>query len=511
MHLILQGFGTCLTYLKDELTDPTKNTGMYWSNINVRYLPRPSDTVAFICNGYAVVLIMAESNLSNLNVPVIHNELTAKEALLQVDPSVIIKQIVVVDENDYTNAEKYANSIRDVFTSIFMPVKPNIRHLLETNITVSDSPLDYAAAYSKLSPHSVPLRCDLTLTVYSQPKNPGNYNPQNWMQQREQDYYFSNPELANRDVLATIGGYVEVVRHMSSYNGKYVYIPIIHITEIQSGVIADEMLPICIVIAANRWLFANGWHKWFIDHMKNAHGNAADIGCFISDRDGGVLRAGTEADFYKILYENFMAGQIVLDVVDGRFTIPGILKLASRDVSVAQEVTNSYMAFFRNNNNNIMPYQGPMPYMVADVQYRGTYMLGTKVLDTACIDYMNEVLIHPTDSLRCEKLLLRKANPIAAVMDQRQFEPDLKLLYRADIVLFVPSYITWLNSNMPGLNMFCNGQHMGLADLSAIAANAEEWNKAMQNPQYGGYAAYPYFNPTDRIYMAPMMQPQMPQ
>ena len=493
--------------LTAALTDQTKNSAhTYWNGISVVQLTRPNDSCAVICNGYAVILIMAESNFSMNNVPVVHNELLAVEDLRRFNPTIEVAKVVVVDTNDYSNVANYAKSIRNVFASIFMPEKPTIDHLFDTNITVSDNPEDYTIAYKMLSPHTVPLRRDLTLTVYSQARNQGQNNPQNWNQQHEQEYYWSSPDLANRDVLATIGGYVEVVRNVISYNGTYRYLPIIHISEIQSAVVADEMLPVYIVLAVNRWLFSNAWHEYFKRQTLDEHGHPVNIGYYFPNpkNDCGRAYAETEDEFYNVVYEHFEPAQIVLDVVEGRFSIPGIWKLTSKDVSIAQQVTNSYMAFF---NNRIMPYQGGMPYMVSDVQYRGTYEYGTKPLDTAYIDFMSEFLKHPTEALKCEKLLLRKANPIAAIMDQRQFEPNLKLLYRTDVVAFVPGFIMWLSSNMPGLNMFSNGQNTGLADVNGIAANAKAWGEYMNSPQYSGYSMNPFFNTTDVIYQ-PQQMPQ---
>jgi hypothetical protein len=127
-------------------------------------------------------------------------------------------------------------------------------------------------------------------------------------------------------------------------------------------------------------------------------------------------------------------------------------------------------------------------------------MYGSKTLDTAHIDYMAEYARHPEDVMKCEKLLLRKANPLLAVADQKQFEPDMKLLYRTDVMALNPDFICWLDSAMPCLNVAQNIQQTGIAPVTGILNNANAWCQYAARPQYAGWGTGNPFFPMDDVY-----------
>ena len=134
-------------------------------------------------------------------------------------------------------------------------------------------------------------------------------------------------------------------------------------------------------------------------------------------------------------------------------------------------------------NNNIATFASTAaPYFITDVTYRGVYQYGNKVMDTAYIDFMNEYPRHPSDAIRCEKLLLRKATPELAVKDQKEWEPDMKLLYRTEVIGFNPTYIGWLEANMPLLSLANTNQQTGYACTDALVQNADNWGTYGKTP-----------------------------
>jgi hypothetical protein len=486
-----------LNDMSEDLHNGVKNSRTpFWNNIEIVQLSQPNDTHAVICNNRAVIYIMAESNINNNDYPVIHSEKLAVEDLHRIKPEVVVLQVICISPDDYIRAKDFAAATRNLFVAAFNTNKINIQNLINTSISISDNPRDYELAYSRLCPHAVPLRHDLTATIYIQSKQPWQQNVNNMMQPEKNQYWLAAEQQA-RVPLAVIGGYVEYVRNNALLSGDIRYIPVIHITEINSSIVADEMLPIFLILGVKRFLLSNIWESYYRSNSIDVHGNRVNIGYLFPDGNGGRCDIKTDESFNQTMRAQFDPAQVVLDVVEGRFKLPGMWKLASNDPVVAQSLINDYMQFF---NNAIAPYSGGQPYCISDSQYRGFYMYGNKVLDTAYIDYMAEYARHPEDVMKCEKLLLRKANPMLAIADQKQFEPDLKLLYRADVIALNPNFVSWLDTAMPCLNVAQNIQQTGIAPVTGVLANANAWGQYTARPQYAGWGTSNPFFPMDDVY-----------
>lgn len=486
-----------LTDLSEDLTNTVKNSrSTFWNDIRIVQLSQPNDSHAVICNNHAVIFIMAESNISSSDYPVVHSEKIAVENLRLIEPSVVVLQIIVISPDDYTRGKDFAAATRNLFVAAFNPTKINVNNLANTGISISDNPRDYELAYAKLCPHAVPLRHDLTCTIYIQGKQPWQQNTNNMMQPEKTNYWLAAEQQA-RIPLATIGAHVEMVRNNALLNGDIRIIPVIHIDDINSSIVADEMLPVFIILAVKRFLLSNLWESYYRSNSIDVHGNRVNIGYLFPDGNGGRCDIKTDESFNQTIRAQFDPAQVVLDVVEGRFKLPGMWKLASNDQAVMKSVIDDYVRFF---NGTINPYAGGTPYFISDVQYRGFYMYGNKTLDTAYIDYMSEYARHPEDVMKCEKLLLRKANPLLAVADQKQFEPDMKLLYRTDVMALNPDFISWMDTAMPCLNVAQNIQQTGIAPVTGILNNANAWGQYAAKPQYAGWGTGNPFFPMDDVY-----------
>jgi hypothetical protein len=160
-----------LTDLSEDLTNSVKNSrSTFWNGIRIIQLSQPNDTHAVVCNNHAVIFIMAESNISSNDYPVIHSERLAVDALHATDPAVIVLQVIVISPDDYTRGKEFASATRNLFVAAFNTNKITVANLANTMISISDNPKDYELAYAKLCPHAVPLRHDLTCTIYIQSK-----------------------------------------------------------------------------------------------------------------------------------------------------------------------------------------------------------------------------------------------------------------------------------------------------------------------------------------------------
>ena len=491
-----------LADLTAELSDPVRNSRQVpWGKMKVIQLSQPNDTHAVVCDNNAVILIMAESNDYDADLPTIHLEYVAADSLHAIYPDAKILTVVVVSPNDYGNSKGYATNIRNAFLYSAEPQVLKISSLYkDTFLTFSDNPVEYDAAYRRLSPHSVQLRRDFTLVIYNQSRANGPAG--NWTNQSAQNFdersmYFARANMKAREPVATIGGYMEFARG-DNIGGINKLIPFMHISEIHSKVVSDAIIQMCIMAFTKRFIISGLWKAYYLNHTQDIHKNAVDIGWLLPDGNGGRCKISDVNNFNSFLANYCEPVQLVLDRVDGRFAIPGIWKYTSEDVNVIKEVLDTTVQFLEGR---VDEYQGAgIPFQVTDAQYRGTYRFGDKVLDTAYIDFMGEYPRHPTEAIRCEKLLLRKNNPMLALADQREFEPDLKLLYRTSVVSFNPEYIGWLDKNMPFINTAYVQQQTGYAAVEPLIANARRWGNYTSAPNGGNYSTGTWWNPGDYIY-----------
>lgn len=489
-----------LTDLTANLRDPVKSSSnQAWANgISVIQLSVPNDTHAAICNNCAVILIMSESNEDNSDLPVIRNEGIAAEALRSIRPEVEILKVVVITPEDYIKVAVIAAAIRNIFLYKVNTKRTTISSFCKNNmLSFSDNPADFDNAYKMLSPHGVPLRKDFVMTIYAQNRVDNGQNWNNAAIQDERNIYLTRANVPTRKPIAVISGYMEFVRG-TVIGGITKYIPILHISEIHSHVIADELIPVYIVAFTKRLAISGLWKSYFLNHTQDVHKNPVDIGWLLPDGNGGRCKISDVNNFNKFLADYCEPVQVVLDMTEGRFSIPGMWKFASTDVNTVNDVLNRTVQFLEGR---VPVYQSNVPpFQTSDVQYRGTYRFGDKVLDTAYIDFMNEYPRHPTEAIRCEKLLLRKVSAALAAADQREFEPDMKLLYRTEVIAFNPDYIRWLDINMPFLNAAYVQQQTGYAPVDPLIANAQKWNQYISTPTGGNYGNGSFFNPGDFIY-----------
>jgi len=490
--------------LTQELKNPSKNSAKRaWNDIRVSNLTQPNDSLAIVNSGYAVVLIMAESNYNNDDYPVIHCNEIAAESLGSIYPGIKPISFIVIAPEDYGRAVNFATFIRNLFVAVLDPRHATIDTLTNSILTFSDNPKDYEDALLKLSPHAVPFRHDSCLTIYSQKRQQNNYNNQtNWFVP-ENENYFKSAANQNRKPIACISAWYETYK-VSPDPSNYNIGITIHIN-IESSLIADELIPVYINIAIKRFMLNDAWKLYFQNSPFNAHGDRINLGHLFPDGKGGRFEFTTIEGFNATLNELVNNVQVVLDIPEGRARLPGLWKYLSNKSDVKAEIINDFARF---NKGSVQPYTSSnLPYTRYEgcTQYRGTYQFGNTMLDTANIDYLNEYPRHPDDALKCEKLLLKKINPILTVQDQKQFESSMRLLYTVDSVAIHPDFYSWMDKCMPQLNGLSPVQSNGLANVNGAMANGAAWNQFIKQGQYNysGGATVNAFNRMDPIYGTP--------
>lgn len=163
-----------LEVIDTTLTDKNVASRYGW-HVDVLPISVIRDSRAIVVNGKAVILILAETNPTNENLPTIRFERKAAEELIRLRPNVRILMTIVITKEDYINANKFATYIRNMFVvagerSLTLEVIKK-----DTSFTFGDSVEEYEKAYAELNPHAIPLRHDLCFTIYQVPKNQNNY------------------------------------------------------------------------------------------------------------------------------------------------------------------------------------------------------------------------------------------------------------------------------------------------------------------------------------------------
>lgn len=493
-----------ISALTKGLTNPVKNSGKHaWNDIRVTKLRQPNDSLAVINSGYAVVIIMAESNY-NEDYPVIHCNEIAAENLGSMYPGITPISFLIIAPEEYGRADNFETFIRNLFVAVLEPRHANIDTLSKSILTFSDNPREYEEALLKLSPHAVPFRHDSCLTIYSQKRQQNNYNNQtNWFIP-ENENYFKSAANQSRKPIACISAWYEPYK-ISPDPANYNMGITIHIN-IESALIADELIPVWINVAIKRFMLNDAWKTYFKSSPFNAHGDRINLGHLFPDGKGGRFEFVDIEGFDRTTNELINNVQVVLDIPEGRARLPGLWKYLSNKESSKAEIINDFVRF--NKGTGIQPYTSVnLPYTKYEgcTQYRGTYQFGNKSLDTANIDYLNEYPRHPDDALKCEKLLLKKINPILAVQDQKQFEPSMRLLYTVDSIAIHPDFYIWMDKCMPQLNGLVQTQSNGLANVTGAMANGAAWKQFINQGQYnyGGGNSVNVFNRMDPIYGTP--------
>lgn len=477
-----------LATIEEAMADKSR-VGKYNWNVEVIALGQPRDSRVIIANNKAIGLIMAETNGTNENFPTTHHEKKAFDELGRIRPGVELLSFIVITPEDYDRAGAFAAYIRNIFIVAFRGHAVTLNNIRkDTNFTFSDNVAEYEQAYRELNPHAVPLRHDLCLTIYESSNDQRRYN---YNSAAEADIYWQGGAAnAERRAFATIGGYVEFIR-TDLYNWKYY--PVVHISEISSRMPDEALIPLFLVIAMKRFIVAKNWLTPYRQMQTDVHGNTINLGALFPDGNGGRWVITKPEDFEKTVASSFTDAQLVLDVTEGRASIPGLVKYALGDVNII----NGILQLYANTIGANIPVTPLPPFQVECPFYRGYYSYGNMKLDSANIDFLNEYAKHPTKISECEKLLIQRAVPEERAKDERNFEGDLKLFYRTDVVRISPQLMSTLDSHMPVLNFLGLTQMNGIYNTNGYGAGAQAWGQYQANNSAGIYNG---FYPGAQIY-----------
>ena len=458
-----------LATVDNVLTDHDFTFEHNWG-VKVLKLSSVRDSQIIVVNDKAIAVIMAETNLTDPNHSVVGLSRNAFKELGSQNSNCKLISTIVITPEDYTNANKFANYIRNMFT---IALANDAGQYLTMDSICKDSSFTYRydidayeEAYRKINPHAVPLRHDLCLTIYAKP--------------REWDNGFDRGQ-----VFAAIGGYVEFLR-VSEYEHKY--LPIVHISEISAAYPDCSIVPLLLSIATREFIFHNGWQVPYRRLQTDAHGNVMYLGALFPSAPNISKAVEHPEIFESILATGICPAQLVLDVTEGRATLPGLIKYGFSPKESTEYILQSYANFF--GCNSIRPNE-PITYPERPF-FRGYYSYGEKKLDSANIDYISEYSRHPNLGSNCAELLVPQVEPASTAAIMRKFEPDLRLYYRTQTVGFDPRFF---GSVITKVESMPDAFRCGILSIDprggtrSYRARAEEWGKYMRSVDAGMFNA----------------------
>ena len=474
-----------LATVDNVLTDHDFTFEHNWG-VKVLKLSSVRDSQIIVVNDKAIAVIMAETNLTDPNHSVVGLSRNAFRELDSQNSNCKLISTIVITPEDYTNANKFANYIRDMFT---IALANDAGQYLTMDSICKDSSFTYRydidayeEAYRKINPHAVPLRHDLCLTVYAQAAN-RNFNNYGRIGTEADTYLRDNQ--SEKQAFATIGGYVEFLR-ASEYEHKY--LPIVHISEISAAYPDCSIVPLLLSIATREFIFHNGWQVPYRRLQTDAHGNVMYLGALFPSAPN-ISKAVEHPEISEsILATGICPAQLVLDVTEGRATLPGLIKYGFSPKESTEYILQSYANFF--GCNFIRPNE-PITYPERSF-FRGYYSYGEKKLDSANIDYISEYSRHPNLGSNYAELLVPQVEPASTAAIMRKFEPDLRLYYRTQTVGFDPRFF---GSVITKVESMPDAFRCGILSIDprggtrSYRVRAEEWGKYMRSMDAGMFNA----------------------
>lgn len=413
-----------LSEIYNKIKDKNFISNYDW-NIEVLYLKSLHDSCVVIAENKAIVLITAVTNPLKEHVPTIILEKKAQEELIKHRPNVQILMSIIIAPEDCECADRFVDYLRRVFIAELAKQQVSLGDDLNDNILgISEVPTYYESAYRQFSPHAVPLRHDLNMTIYLQPKSKNKIC--NNLKVSEADLY-RNPDSDARKFVAIIGGYVEFIQDRPL---AYKYMPVVHISEILSANLDKALIPFLLKLAIKKFIDNGRW----LEYLRNCDfADQINFGSLFPDDKGNPSVLSKYENFEKAVNNSLDHVQLVLDVTDGRAAIPGLNKFFSYDVD-----TDNVHAGITEIN----------PARIYSQFYRGYCHHYNEVFDSANIDFLNEYGRCPYKTHKDYQSLLVQKTPENRAKDEMKFESQVNYYYRTDVVGITPELLTDLISKM---------------------------------------------------------------
>ena len=284
--------------------------------IKHRLLPSSNMHVFYGVNGAIGILFtehMVDVFVSGTNKSIVKamhefSQLGPKECGLLID-------VIAVDPTDYPKVQTMVRTIINMLkfgveNELFLEALRTCRWRLNTNVNYVRQQLDL------LNPHGVPSRVDFGFVLEVQ-------------NNLHADLARNNRDM--RDIeftpVAAVGGFTDIVRAPESNMRTEMFLPIIHISDIQANIRNIRMIAPLMTMAFEAMFSARLWMQPYMSFGDRAQ----NIGKLFFTEDGNPDAITNQDQFINCLRQHFTDPVIVLDIQFGRATLPGLYLAANQD------------------------------------------------------------------------------------------------------------------------------------------------------------------------------------
>lgn len=462
-----------MDYVK-SFKENLQNSDSGKNEVKVYNLPYPANALAAVAHNKAIVLIFSEAVRQKEDLPTVaqaRNSLNGLRALA--GNNVLVIDTIVVTPADYQKPSVMAAHVynallanaSDEFASLC------VASLKKSQLDVSTVPAVWENFMAATDPHGVLPRADLTMT-FSVGK-----------QGRQSELLFDQAE--NEEFpFAAVSAFVNFSRTL--VNGQQKFLPEIHISNISSLILHQNIIPMLISEAASVLLDNQYWKAQFVEMARTEWPN---IGNLIVDTENGETWSCQNLQQRDEFIANYCAAPIlVLDIEEGRAKIPGLEKYA--DPAWNGEIVNTFNRFLVGSNVSLSTAA-----VVAEpffTTYEGEVTtVGNTAADTRYIDFLNQMIHKKTMRGECEILLAHYSTPEEDIANKRRFEQSINLHYVNYQVVLVPDVIrAALNAIVSTVGNINGNRITGTVDLSRFMNMGQRWGQAAYgSTQQGMYGA----------------------
>ncbi len=327
--------------------------------------------------GIALIFAKSYQNTNNLAVAAMRKDIETRMNLI--DASVVIDQVIVVDERMYGRAEKMASFVKNEINSTLVP---ELNAVTAQSFSGGDfiASRDMSAVRQFIearSPHSTPARDDIGVILYAtrQKQNPGG---------------FGRPEIEKIPVLA-VTGYTTFymapnfsMNGMSPTFGATKFIPMTVITDVVSDLKNPSMLATGLALAIDGFVHRNGWMDQFTSFSKSS----PNVGRLIRD-DKGQPWFAKDIQSRNEFFQNYLTSMsplLAIDIQEGRARIGALKNLIFNPGEFCHSINS-----FTLGRGAVDASGNPInPFIQCFRSFDGTVIKSNQeVVDSRCIDYLS--------------------------------------------------------------------------------------------------------------------------
>lgn len=314
----------------------------------------------------------------NFNPQAIKSLVEVKQEIQKKVGNVSVIQPILVFPVDYPKVPILARQIQFMIGFDREEMRKNILdwtyvdHTKKDNIqfVVTNKPSLVRDVVNRLSPHSVPARCDYGIAVYIT---------------SAKEFYYEDKNNINYNKMEPIMAVTAYNRFIVSPKNRAKYIPIVTISEIVSALPDPGLMIIGLQFAIDRFVMGQDW----LSPYRNFDPKAPNLGTLTLDPETGKMGfVKNEEEKIQLVENLFEDVWCSLDHVTGRLMIPGMERFDPMSGGETQASSRKFVSDFLGiafeNTPNIVNYsfEGTCGYVVTPGSMKN------ELMDSRNIDFM---------------------------------------------------------------------------------------------------------------------------